>query len=112
MAEAGAPAARGSDRGVRVLLVIGDRPLANTIDLTLQHGHYLRRVVERVTAAKAVIAEWGPHLLVVDIDTETGGGLLHTDEAQSASTIVVIKSTRLSDRRQKLDAFELGAHAD
>jgi len=94
MAEAGAPAARGSDRGVRVLLVIGDRPLANTIDLTLQHGHYLRRVAERVTEAKAVIAEWRPHLLVVDIDTETGG---------------VIALTRRSDLRGKLDAFERGA---
>ncbi len=110
MAEAGAtPAARGSDRGVRVLLVIGDRPLANTIDLTLQHGHYLRRVAEKVTEAKAVIAEWRPHLLVVDIDTETGGGIQLIDEAQSHSPMGVIALTRRSDLRGKLDAFERGA---
>jgi hypothetical protein len=33
-----APAAKESDRVVRVLLVIEDRALANTIDLTLRHG--------------------------------------------------------------------------
>jgi len=108
MAEAGAaPAVRGSE--VRVLLVLGDRPLANTIDLTLQHGHYVRRVAETVTEAKAVIAQWKPHLLVVDIDTETGGGIQLIDEAQSHSPMGVIALTRRSDLRGKLDAFERGA---
>src|SRR5437867_4869580 len=108
MAEAGAaPAARGSE--VRILLVLGDRPLANTIDLTLQHGHYVRRVAETVVEAKAVIAQWKPHLLVVDIDTETGGGIQLIDEAQSHSPMGVIALTRRSDLRGKLDAFERGA---
>ena len=111
MAQAGAaePAARGSERAARVLLVIGDKPLANTIDLTMRHGHYARRVAETVNDAKTTIAEWKPHLLLVDIDTENGGGIQLIDEARSHGQIGVIALTRRSDLRGKLDAFERGA---
>jgi len=108
-AAAAAPAAKGSDRAVRVLLVIGDKPLANTIDLTLRHGHYVRRVAETINDAKAAIADWKPHLLLVDIDTETGGGIQLIDDARSHGPIGVIALTRRSDLRGKLDAFERGA---
>jgi two-component system KDP operon response regulator KdpE len=111
MAEAGAAAsaAKGSERTVRVLLVIGDKPLANTIDLTLRHGHYLRRVTATVDDAKASMAEWRPHLLVVDIDTEAGAGIQLIDEARNHGPMGVIALTRRSDLRGKLDAFERGA---
>jgi len=102
-------AARGSERPVRVLLVIGDRPLANTIDLTLRHGHYLRRITQTVHDAKAAITDWKPHLLIVDIDTEAGAGIQLIDEARSLGQIGVIALTRRSDLRGKLDAFERGA---
>ena len=108
MAEAGA-AARGSERAVRVLLVIGDKPLANTIDLTLRHGPYARRVTETVDDAKAAITDWKPHLLLVDIDTEAGGGIQLIDEARNHGPMGVIALTRRSDLRGKLDAFERGA---
>ncbi|HYO45411.1 MAG TPA: response regulator transcription factor, partial [Gemmatimonadota bacterium] len=91
------------------LVVIGDKPLANTIDLTMRHGHYVRRVVATVTDGKTAIAEWKPHLLVVDIDTETGGGIQLIDEARNHGQIGVIALTRRSDLRGKLDAFERGA---
>ena len=59
MAEAGtAPGGRAAERAARVLLVIGDSPLANTIDLTLRHGHYVRRITETVNDAKAAIANF------------------------------------------------------
>ena len=111
MAQAGAvaPAARGSEHAVRVLLVIGDKPLANTIDLTLRHGSYLRRIAETVSDAKAGIGEWKPHLLVVDIDTEAGGAIQLIDEARNHSPMGIIALTRRSDLRGKLDAFERGA---
>src|ERR1700675_3336179 len=107
MAEAGAaaPPAKGSERAVRVLLVIGDKPLANTIDLTLRHGHYLRRITETVNDAKASIVNWKPHLLLVDIDTEAGAGIQLVDEARNHGPIGVIALTRRSDLRGKLDAF-------
>src|SRR3989442_15290218 len=111
MAQAGAvaPAARGPERAVRVLLVIGDKPLANTIDLTLRHGRYLRRIAETVNDAKAGIGEWKPHLLVVDIDTEAGGAIRVIDEARNHRPPGIIPLTRRSDLRGKLDPFERGA---
>ncbi|OLC09293.1 MAG: hypothetical protein AUH39_04905 [Chloroflexi bacterium 13_1_40CM_67_9] len=92
-----------------MLLVIGDKPLANTIDLTLRHGRYLRRIAETVNDAKAGIGEWKPHLLVVDIDTEAGGAIRLIDEARNHSPMGIIALTRRSDLRGKLDAFERGA---
>src|SRR5256712_7319115 len=111
MAEAGATplAMRGVERPARVLLVIGDRPLANTINLTLRHGHYVRRITETVNDAKAAIANWTPHLLIVDIDTEAGAGVQLVDEARNHGPMGVIALTRRSDLRGKLDAFERGA---
>jgi two-component system KDP operon response regulator KdpE len=106
---AAAPAARGSDPAVRVLLVISDKPLANTIDLTLGHGRYLRRLAETVDDAKTSITHWKPHLLIVDIDTEAGAGIQLIDEARTHGPIGVIALTRRSDLRGKLGAFERGA---
>ncbi len=103
------PGARGSAQAVRVLLVVGDKPLANTIDLTLRHGPYLRRVTGTVDGAKAAIVEWKPNLLIVDIDTEAGSGIQLVDEARNHSPLGVIALTRRSDLRGKLDAFERGA---
>jgi two-component system KDP operon response regulator KdpE len=108
-AAAAAPSAQGSERAVRVLLVINDKPLANTIDLTLRHGHYVRRITETVNEAKSLIADWKPHLLVVDIDTEAGAGIQLIDEARHQPPMGVIALTRRSDLRGKLDAFERGA---
>src|SRR6266550_2308944 len=108
-AATGASAGRGAERGARVLLVIGDKPLANTIDLTLRHGRYLRRVTETIDGAKAALAEWKPHLLVVDIDTEAGAGIQLIDESRNHAPVGVIALTRRSDLRGKLDAFERGA---
>ncbi|HYU82816.1 MAG TPA: response regulator transcription factor [Candidatus Polarisedimenticolia bacterium] len=110
MAEAAAaPGAKTSDRAVRVLLVISDKPLANTIDLTLRHGHYVRRTTETVDDARASMTNWKPHLLLVDIDTEAGAGIQLIDEARNHGPMGVIALTRRSDLRGKLDAFERGA---
>jgi two-component system KDP operon response regulator KdpE len=112
MPEAGTaePPARGSDRAVRVLLVIGDQALANTVDLTLGHGRYAgRRVVATVAEGKSVIEEWKPHLLLVDIDVEGGRAIQLIDEARAQGPLGIIALTRRSDLRGKLDAFERGA---
>ena len=111
MAEAGAAkrAGRGSDRVARVLLVIGDKALANTVDLTLRHGQYARRVEATVAAGESAIEEWKPHLLLADIDIEAGRGIQLIDAARGHGPIGVIALTRRSDLRGKLDAFERGA---
>ncbi len=107
-ARAAAPAARDA-AAARVLFVIGDRALANTVAFTLRHGAYLGRSESSVGAAKAAIAEWKPNLLLLDIDLESGAAIQLIDEARAAGPTGVIALTRRSDLRGKLDAFERGA---
>jgi two-component system KDP operon response regulator KdpE len=104
-----APSVRDAERAVRVLLVIEDRALANTIDLTLRHGGYVRRSELTVKDAKAALAEWKPHLMLLDIDLEAGAAIQLIDEARAGDAMGVIALTRRSDLRGKLDAFERGA---
>jgi DNA-binding response OmpR family regulator len=92
-----------------VLLVLGDRALANTADLTLRHGGYVRRFAGTVNDAKAAIAESKPDLLLVDIDLEAGAAIQLIDEARAQGPVGVIALTRRSDLQGKLDAFERGA---
>ena len=108
-ARAVAPPARDLERAVRVLLVIEDRALANTVDLTLRHGGYVRRSESTVKTAKVALSDWKPHLLILDIDLESGGGIQLIDEARAGGPVGVIALTRRSDLRGKLDAFERGA---
>ena len=106
---AAAAAPKASERSARVLIALGDRALANTVDLTLRHGSYLRRSAGTVRDARAAIADWKPHLLLLDIDLEAGAGIQLIDEARAGGPIGVIALTRRSDLRGKLDAFERGA---
>jgi len=92
-----------------VLLVLDDRALANTIDLTLRHGGYVRRSEETVGAARVAIAEWKPHLLLLDIDLDAGAAIQLIDDARAGGPMGIIALTRRSDLRGKLDAFERGA---
>lgn len=92
-----------------MLLVIGDRAIANTVDFTLRHGSYIRRVEDSIPTARAAIAEWNPQLLILDIDLEAGAGIQLIDDARVGQPMGVIALTRRSDLRGKLDAFERGA---
>ena len=89
--------------------MIGDAALANTIDLTLRHGGYLRRSESTVTGARSAFADWRPSLLLLDIDLEAGAGIQLIDDARAGGPIGVIALTRRSDLRGKLDAFDRGA---
>src|SRR5216684_3683017 len=103
------PSLRASERAVRVLIALGDRALANTVDLTLHHGSYVRRTEGALEPARAAIRDWKPHLLLLDIDLEAGAGIQLIDQARAGGPIGVIALTRRSDLRGKLDAFERGA---
>jgi two-component system KDP operon response regulator KdpE len=92
-----------------VLLVVGDVALANTIDLTLQHGSYVRRLAATVADGKKAIDEWKPNLLLVDIDVEAGRAIQLIDDVRTQGPMGVIALTRRSDLRGKLDAFARGA---
>src|SRR5258705_3681298 len=98
------PAAREPERVVRVLLVIEDRALANTIDLTLRHGGYSRRAESTVQDAKAAMTEWKPHLLLLDIDVESGGGVQLIEEARAGGPIGVTAPSLPRDLLSNVDA--------
>jgi two-component system KDP operon response regulator KdpE len=103
------PASRAPERAARVLVALEDRALANTVDLTLRHGSYIRRSERTVEGARAALTEWKPHLLLLDIDLEAGAAIQLIDDARSGGPIGIIALTRRSDLRGKLDAFERGA---
>jgi len=94
---------------MRVLVVVDDPALANVIDLTLRHGNYTRRVATAVADARSTIAEWAPHLLLVDIDIDGRRALDLIDEVRALQRVAVIALTRRSDLRGKMDAFDRGA---
>src|SRR3954465_5581013 len=96
-------------RAIRVLVVLADRALANTMDLTLRHGGYVRRSASTVNEAQAALSEWKPHLMLLDIDLQAGAGMQLIGHARFGGPIGVIALTRRSDLRGKLDAFERGA---
>ena len=94
---------------MRVLVVVDDPALANVIDLTFRHGNYTRRVAATVGEARAAIADWSPHVLLVDIDIEERTALDLIDEVRTQERVAVIALTRRSDLRGKMEAFERGA---
>lgn len=89
--------------------MLGGQALANTIDVILRHGSYVRRFEIAVKEASAAIAAWKPHLLLLEIDLEAGAGIELINEARAGGPIGIIALTRRSDLRGKLGAFERGA---
>ena len=103
------PETRASDGAIRALVVVDDPALANVIDLTFRHGNYARQVAATVDAARSTIADWAPHVLLVDIDVEDGRALDLIDEVRTLERVAVIALTRRSDLRGKMEAFDRGA---
>jgi DNA-binding response OmpR family regulator len=97
---------RGS---ARALLVIDQPVLADVVRLALGHGHYTTRVAGSVDGAVATLAEWQPHLVVVDMDIAGNAILERQGEATvEGCRVPVIALTRRGDLKSKLTAFERG----
>lgn len=93
----------------RALLVI-DRPLlADVVKLALNHGQYSTRVAQTVAEASQALADWRPHLAVLDMDIE-GSRILErlADETRAGGPLPVIALTQRGDLKAKLMAFERG----
>jgi len=86
----------------RVLLVIGQSVLADSVSVALDHHHYIIRAVVARQEAISAVADWSPHLVVLDMDRE-GNGML-----QRFGRLPVIAMTRRDDIHSRLTAFEQG----
>jgi DNA-binding response OmpR family regulator len=100
------------DASPRRALVLHERALlVDLIELTLNHGLFVVRAAQDVAEAEAIVAEWRPHIGVVDMDHEGSGAFLgHLDDANavSGSTMPILGLTRRGDLQTKLKAFDLG----
>jgi len=93
----------------RALLVIGQRVLADVVSLALNHGHYVIRVTSSGQEAAAALADWRPHLVVLDMDIDRNEMLQRFVTATLKSgRLPVIALTRRGDLKSKLAAFEQG----
>jgi len=96
----------------RRALVLHDRALVvDLIELTLNHGMFVVRAATSMAEAEAILAEWRPHLSVIDMDHDDSVPLLRrlgASNTLSKSVTPVLGLTRRGDLQTKLRAFDLG----
>jgi two-component system KDP operon response regulator KdpE len=93
----------------RALLVIDQPVLADVVRLALSHGHYSTRDARTGNEARTVLAEWQPHLMVLDMDSSATAILeVLADATGQGGGVPVIALTRHGDLRAKLAAFNRG----
>jgi DNA-binding response OmpR family regulator len=96
----------------RRALVLHDRQLVvDLIELTLNHGLFVVRAAQNLGEAEAILAEWRPHMTVVDMDHDDSTALLQRLGASNSmrrSVTPVLGLTRRGDLQTKLKAFDLG----
>jgi DNA-binding response OmpR family regulator len=96
----------------RRALVLHDRPLVvDLIELTLNHGVFVVHAASTLAEAEVILADWQPHLAVIDMDHDDSTALLGRLGAANRLTKRVTPAlglTRRGDLKTKLRAFELG----
>ena len=96
----------------RRALLFHDRPLiVDLIELTLNHGLFVVRAASSMAEAEAILADWRPHLSVVDMDREDSArllGRLGASNTMRQSRTPILGLTRRGDLKTKLKAFDLG----
>jgi two-component system, OmpR family, alkaline phosphatase synthesis response regulator PhoP len=104
--------ANPGEPGARRALVLDDRPLVvDLITLTLNHGVFAVRAASNLAEAEAILADWLPHMAVVDMDHDDSTALLERLRAASSLTgspTPILGLTRRGDLKTKLQAFDLG----
>src|SRR5215212_12103612 len=97
-------------RGPALVLIVADQPvLAEVVRLALNHGRFTAQIARTAEEALATLADWRPHLAVVDADV--GDGMLLDrlgDTTAVEDRVPVMALTRRGDLRTKLAAFERG----
>ena len=84
--------------------------LIELIKLALNHGIYSTRAVATAAEVETTVAEWQPHLVVLDMDFD-GPRIMALLSARPGGSgrLPVIGLTRRGDLKAKLAAFEAGA---
>jgi DNA-binding response OmpR family regulator len=91
------------------VLVVLDRPtIVEIVKLTLNHGVYTTRAVTTAAEVATSVAEWQPHLIVLDMDLDGTEIIASLTDGQGRMRLPVIGLTRRGDLRAKLAAFEAG----
>src|SRR5688572_1920283 len=95
---------------IRVLVVEDQRLVVELVKLTLNHGVYVTREARDAVAAATVLAEWQPHLAVVDMDLGDDQLLLRIGGVglRPGARVPTIALTRRGDLKNKLAAFDQG----
>jgi DNA-binding response OmpR family regulator len=92
----------------RALLMIKQPVLAEIVKLALNHGQYSARVAQTAAEASVALAEWRPHLAILDMDIAESAILDRLRPTGQAHQLPVIALTRRGDLKAKLAAFERG----
>jgi len=85
--------------------------VVDLIELTLNHGLFVVRAAPTLAEAEAILADWHPHLAVIDMDHDDSAALLGQLGASDRLTrraTPALGLTRRGDLKTKLRAFELG----
>jgi DNA-binding response OmpR family regulator len=101
----------GRDEARRALVLHDRQLVVDLIELTLNHGLFVVRAASDLEEAEAILAEWRPHMTVVDMDHDDSGALLQRLGASNnmrRSVTPVLGLTRRGDLKTKLKAFDLG----
>src|ERR1700731_3621142 len=56
----------------RVLTVLAQPVLAEVVRLALSHGQFQTRIAADEAEATAMLADWKPHLAIIDMDVSKG----------------------------------------
>ena len=92
------------------VLILADQPLVvDLISLTLNHGAFVTRDVSTLDEAREVVADWNPHVALIDMDLGGPASLrpLHPP-ADATRAVPIIALTRRGDLKRKLEAFDQG----
>lgn len=96
----------------RRAFVLHDQPgMVDLIQLTLNHGLFVVRAARSLAEADAILAEWRPHMAVIDMDHDDSSELLvrlGASNTMKGSEIPVLGLARRGDLSTKLRAFEQG----
>jgi two-component system KDP operon response regulator KdpE len=95
---------------LRVLVVEDQRMVTELVKLTLNHGTYVTREAQDSVEAATLLADWQPHLAIIDMDL--GGNQLLQQLGRlglgTGARLPTIALTRRGDLKSKLAAFDQG----